>query len=325
MLTEYAITPQIFDCEHNINRPEWPGLLRSFCARLFGEGRDGTVISNLYDGSWYETEFRQSLTSACEGKPEIALLLKGITKELQHRMVLRPPANTNYYPLSEIDWISEINNSSRTAPICRTVASSSDFGVNNFFSLEEPFWTENQKTKMLPPDMRLQIKELERLLRFSSVIGFACPFFSQGLDGQTQKCIPHDESVFPIEIIKQKISLYNMITNLQRVDFHVEKPVSSYSTQKWIKEINDFLCSQIVGLDRVSVNIFLRDKITDRRIMFGDLKNNDFKLRWVVSSTHFPRPKTDDSRPIPTAFSDSQVLALLNKKDTSTCYSRYYD
>ena len=321
MLTEYAITPQIFEWEHNSDRPEWLDLLRSFCARLFGEGRDGTVISNLYDGSWFKGGFITSYDFAKKHRHDVAVILSEIIKQCERRCVLRPEIQGTY-PCTEAEWVDEAKDA--TPPICQIVASSSDFGVNNFFSLEEPFWTENRKTKYLVPNTQLQIREIARLIQFSSAIALVCPFFCRGLDCNTRAINPHEESIFPMEILKQKIASYNRITPLHRVDVHVEYN-TQYNKVELAKGVANHIRIHISQNECHSVNVFIRDKITDRRILFGDSNNNDFKLRWAISATHFPI-RTDDSRQNLDTKSDSdpQVLALLGEKDASKCRSRYY-
>ena len=59
MLTEYALTPHLFDGRHNAGDPQWLDRLRRFGERLLPANPKracNTVVSDLCDGAWYGTE-----------------------------------------------------------------------------------------------------------------------------------------------------------------------------------------------------------------------------------------------------------------------------
>ncbi len=56
MLTEYAITPHVFDADHNAAYTEWLKELRAFGERLLPTGMNrvhNNVVSNLCDSHWF--------------------------------------------------------------------------------------------------------------------------------------------------------------------------------------------------------------------------------------------------------------------------------
>ena len=100
MLTEYALTPHLFDDRHNAGDPQWLDRLRRFGERLLPANPKracNTVVSDLCDGVWFSTEI-VSLISELEQRQDDdrsvripALdLLKTLRPRLERHLVKRP-------------------------------------------------------------------------------------------------------------------------------------------------------------------------------------------------------------------------------------------
>ena len=106
MLTEYALTPHLFDDEHNASDPHWLETLRSFGDRLLPAGQDrpfNTVVTDLYDASWYGNEFvplienleRRQEADRTKRLPALDLL-KSLRPRIERHLVTRPAVGADY-------------------------------------------------------------------------------------------------------------------------------------------------------------------------------------------------------------------------------------
>ena len=136
MLTEYALTPHLFDDEHNDEDSDWPAQLRYFGERLLPASQNGasnTVISDLHAGNWLFCGFApliDNLQARQDANRSVRLpaldLLKQLRPRLERQLVRRPICNSEM-PLDEAGWVGEAFESSKSSniPIHRIVACSS--------------------------------------------------------------------------------------------------------------------------------------------------------------------------------------------------------
>jgi hypothetical protein len=117
MLTEIAMTPEVFDQKSNPDVASWIDCLNALGANLFPRtAACPAMISNLQGGAWME-EVRNRLKNAADHR--VIDRLQRILKIIEEILVTRPQANG--WPDSEVEWVLEAAESHKLEPIGRVL------------------------------------------------------------------------------------------------------------------------------------------------------------------------------------------------------------
>lgn len=325
MLTEYALTPHIFDDEHNAENPLWLDQLRAFGNRLLpidDEQTVNTVIANLYGGSWFESNILQLIESLesrrCDSTNAQSAynLLRQLRTRIQRHLVTRPAKNSNY-PSEEEDWCQEAFkiDEETDIPIHRIVSSAKMQVSDKWFRLDQTntdgFWDRVPDREWIEAKVEKQIDCIKKLCSFYSFIGITSPHISSlGLGRDLN---------FAIKVIKTAINKENGLDRVRRIDIHTEWPCrGSMSREQFSDGILEKIHDEIGEKIKI-IRLYLWRSLLERHLMFGNATGGDKpNVIWTVSSTHFARPDTDGPDQDPATFT------LLPRKISSKLTSRYY-
>ncbi len=327
MLTEYALTPHLFDDQHNANDPEWLEELRAFGERLLpisGSNVFNTFVSDLCDGSWFKTEVASIIASLEQRRLENRVirlpaldLLKTLRPRLERHLVTRPYSETTW-PEAEEDWAGEAHHSSSSSgiPIHRIVASSR-LGKGPRWTIlgdacGEKFWQPVQTPQRPRADVGEQIGLLRRMSAFYTFLAFASPHLKAKGAG---KDLP-----FAVALAKDACRRPTGFDPLARIDLHSEGSIGRDSTRQEeataiLKKVKDELGPAIR-----MVRLFLWKTLKERSLLFGQSNGSDRKPRviWAVSPTHVARPDTDNPN------RDRHTFAVLPRAEVSKLAGEFY-
>ncbi|MFH1614298.1 MAG: hypothetical protein ABIG61_04335 [Planctomycetota bacterium] len=326
MLTEYALTPHVFDDEHNSNNPQWLEQLRAFGNRLLPVDQEqtfNTVISNLYSGSWYESNFLQIINSLEERQKTLhsklhALdLLKQMRPRIERHLIVRPAVKEDY-PLKEEDWHAEavLTNARTTLPIHRIVGSSKLKVENNGYRLDQinnndRFWDRIADRQWLEAKVETQVNYIKKMCSFYSFIGIASPHLS---------CLGSGRDLnFAIALIKSALDREHGLGAVQRLDLHTQGPYTGESERNTFAQNVMRRLQQEFDNKASLINLYLWPSLLERHLMFGKATGGEKpNTVWAISATHFARPDSDGPNQDPATFT------LLPTSLSSKVASRYY-
>lgn len=325
MLTEYALTPHLFDDRHNAADPEWLDRLRSFGGRLLPIAPhrvSNTIISDLCDGSWWanavlpvvdDLERRQRLNPA--SRIPALDLLKELRPRIERVCVSRPFC-TDRLPETEEEWAREAFASSQNSqlPIHRIVGSSLLTHGPNWHRLhelrDEPFWDCIPVTQTPAAVLERQLEAIRHPVQLYSFLAFASPYLDAMGAGK--------DLAFAVEFIRHALNRPAGFGPVRRIDLHTEGPFRQHERQPFAQRILDRIARDI-GAAACVVRLFLWPDILERRLLAGH-SNGDKRpgVIWAFSLTHVARPDTDGPEQEPPTFS------VLSPGDASRLVARYY-
>ena len=329
MLTEYALTPHLFDDEHNAGDGEWLERLRRFGARLLPRASAGvcnTVVSDLCDGSWYAYAF-DSIIQGLEHRQEAdrsrrlpALdLLKSLRQPLKDRLVVRPSVPpAEQLPEAEDEWAGEAEASAvrLKLPIHRLVGSGRLTAGTGRHRLDqtqdEAFWESILSAPTIPADVAEQLAAIRPLCCFYSFFAFSSPHLVAERSG--------GDLPFALALAKAAFARHHDFQPPRRIDLHTEgEPASAEKRDQQAKAILERARTEL-GRGADIVRVFLWQTVKERRLLVGHANEDDSRPRaaWGVAMTHVARPGIDDPE------RDEHTFTLLDRPALSRLYSNLY-
>jgi hypothetical protein len=326
MLTEYALTPYLFDDQHNSDDPEWLERLRAFGERLLptDSGRmSNTVVSDLCDGSWYATGFLPLLQDLERRRNEdhttltALALLKTLRPRLEGCLVKRPFCD-DLLPDSEEQWACEAETSSARSrlPIHRIVGSHRLAPGPQRHTLpqtqEETFWDTVPVTQTIPADMGQQLAAVQRMCSLYSFLAFASPQLSALGSGKDLN--------FAIEFARAALRRPRDFPPPQRIDLHAEGTTDGEAQRAQQAEAILRRVEADLGPATSLVRVLLWRTVKERRLLVGHSDSSDGHPRvlWAVAMTHVARPDTDSPA------RDRHTFSVLDRRETSRLSSELY-
>lgn len=328
MLTEYALTPHIFDDEYNADDPDWLAQLRLFGERLLPASQDGvfnTVIANLHAENWLFCGFApliDNLQARQDSNRSVRLpaldLLKQLRPRLERQLVRRPICDSNM-PLDEAGWVDEAFSSSKSSsiPIHRIVACSSyrrdsetpDQPIALLDTRQETFWNGISATQELPADISEQCNAIRSMCTFYKFIAFASPYLD--VQGST-------DLGFVVEMVKTAFNRPRGFGSPARIDLHTKGPAVKEDRQSFVYRIREKLIYKL-GEQADVIRLYLWPHLLERRLLVGRINGDKPAVVWAVSMTHVARRSLDGPN------QEDATFALLPAKGTSRHTSRYYN
>lgn len=327
MLTEYALTPHLFDDLHNADEPQWLERLRAFGLRLLPPGSAricNTVVSDLCNGSWYTNAFLPLLKDLEKRQNQDQTtrlpaldLLKTLRPRLADRLVERP-FSSDSLPDTEEQWAIEAESSGERLglPIHRLVGSQKLVPGQGRHTLsqtqDEAFWDSVSAAPTVPADLTQQLAVLRRMCSFYSFLAFASPQLVAEGSGK--------DLTFAIGLAKRAFHWHRDFSPLQRIDLHVKGDTGSDAARtRQAEAILDRVKTEL-GPATERVRVWLWRNVKERRLLVGhsDGSNAHPRVVWGVAMTHVARPGSDDPK------RDHHTFSVLERQATSRLTSDYY-
>ena len=327
MLTEYALTPHVFDHEHNAADPQWLQDLRAFCERMLPAGPNricNSVVSDLCDGHWFANEIapmiqelqRQQDENRHERIPALDLL-KSLRPRVERRLVARPFTGGTW-PQDEDTWAGEaVASSASTGIAIHRVVTSSQLTTNQKWTClgdatGEAFWEPVPPTSNPRADVAEQLALIRRMTAFYSFMAFVSPYI--GAEGAGK------DLTFAVNLVKATLDRPSGFPRPARIDFHTE---GTYKGNAERKAQADGILDRVrneIGSDVTMVRLFLWRDVKERRLIVGASDGTDKtpQTAWAVAMTHVARPDTDDPN------RDRHTFTVLARADASRLASDLY-
>ncbi len=327
MLTEYALTPHVFDADHNAANSEWLKELRSFGERLLPTGTNrvhNNVVSDLCDAHWFAQEIAPMIDTLQRQQDEDvhhrlpALdLLKAIRPQLERHLVSRPFTD-GIWPEDEESWAREAVASSESTGIAihRVVTSAQLATTQDWTSLKdamtERFWEPVAPVSNPRAELAEQLDLIRRMTAFYSFLAFASPHISAQGAGKDLR--------FAIGLAEAAFARPTQFPKLMRIDFHTEIYGRDAAERRDQAEKILDRVHNAIGNDVGIVRLFVWPDVKERRLVVGhsDGSDNTPKTAWAVAMTHVARPDTDNPQ------RDRHTFSVLPRAEVSRLASELY-
>lgn len=327
MLTEYSISPHIFDyecvCGAFPDKSDWTRALRSFCNSLVDDSRDepcGILIANIFDGLWL-----QKVQNMVDDKTRLNIYpdLRTFLCSLKERKILlhREKHDPNIMTLgeNEEEWVRESQRLKGKSLVHHVVTSVPMLNEKAFSdpSLHKPF----SPTQSVQSDIDSEVKCLEPFLSRCTALAITCPYICERKDdknGMPSSLEFHKEYGFVRELIRYKTASSQNKKQLAQVDFFINDVTikNIFSVEKTAQRIKDDVQTFFGG----KVRIFARPNVVERRLFFGKSDvDGTFSMRWAVATTHYARENAPNNN------GDKHVFSLLSPFAADDCYDFYYN
>ena len=321
MLTEFALTPDLFDEQHHAGDPAWREKIRAFGRGLFPPSNPcPTIIADLFGGTWsYAVGQAIARADPRGADPSIIGLLQSLRSRLQRACVKRPARGD--YPSDEAGWVRAACDFDGDAPIDRIVGtdafSQDRAGAARLSTLSrtgtDEFWNGITGTHSPRMDLGAQMDLLRPICLHATFICFASPHvYGSG----------SSDFDFATELITRALARPADFPRVELLDIHTKgepDPVARESHR-------DFVLHELrsrVGPPRPTVRLFFWPKLLERILLAGDVTidaagERAGKTRWALSLSHVARPVLDGPSADPTTW------ALLHDRDASRWHERLY-
>ncbi|MFW6114137.1 MAG: hypothetical protein ACOC7K_00175 [bacterium] len=328
MLTEYALTPHLFDDLHNADAPEWLPQLRRFGHRLLPPDHSrvcNTVVSDLYGGSWYASAFVplvEDLERRQQQDPTTRLpaldLLRALRPRLDWRLVVRPPCSQEM-PDAEDAWACEAEASAarlqlpyhRLVGSCRLSLAAGRHRLQQ--TDDEAFWDPVSPIQTIPATVNDQVLALQRMCSFYSFLSFSSQFMTAQGGGR--------DLAFAIAIARRALRRHHDFSPPNLIDLHTEGTTDGdVERQQQAEAILARVRAELGPAVRL-VRVFLWRDVKERRLLIGHCNGGSSQrpqVVWGVAMTHVVRPGTDDPN------RDRHTFPVLDRRETSRLYSDFY-
>jgi hypothetical protein len=318
MLSEFALTPSIFDESLHPDKEAWRDQLTDLNASLFPRTSAWpVVISNLYGESWFHCVEQIVNTISDHRAKKCCIELITRIKEI---LVSRP--SHGEWPEVDSDWCREALASHQVEPIDRIVSTTctKNFSTTEFSSIrsleevrEGGFWRGIDSSRSIRMVMADQIAALRKLCLHSEWAALITPY----------GC--NSEEEFTIELMKMVFERDSRFGSIHFV-LHTQAPdVADHEertrTQQRIAAHLANRMETIQGVNQ-SVELFFWPKLLDRNLVAGSYATDSsgakrMKPRWGMSFQHFARGGESDIAPT--------NWALLPRPTLSDVFSRLSD
>lgn len=315
MLTELALTPDVFDQQRHGDVPSWREKIRSLGRGLFPPGNPcPTIIADLYDGTW-SIELGRAIGRAAD--PGAENLLKSMRSKLERACVKRPCRGD--FPDEEAKWIQEARAFDQDAPLDRIVgtdqscerADARQCGLS--MTGADAFWNGITGVRYPPMELAAQMGLLRPICLHASFVCIASPYiYGSGAN----------DFDFVAALIRQAASRPPGFRNIGRVDIHTEGPAELNERDNRRDHVFRELRMQVPQV-RPEVRLYFWPKLLERILLAGDLTRDATggstgKTRWGVYLGHVARPASDGPNADPTTWT------LLHDSAASNWHHRLY-
>lgn len=292
MLTEFALTPEVFDpaCG-GPDREQWREHIREFARGAYPDHQVASLlVSNLYGGEW-KKRFRALVSSAQDADKE---LLQSIEPKLARSLVFRPAFGQT--PSQESHWITHAGYSSQRLPIDRVVYSSALANPPGICCRVQPvhdssrrdFWDCLGPQRDPQMDLAEQVRELTPLVTRFPLIAFASPHLHVG-DGK--------DAAFALALIKAACQRPQGFPGPVRIDLFTHAPSLKDAAAV---AIADYV--ERHARPRPILRLACLPKFVERVLMLGELDGDDADIRWGAHLGHVVRPALDGPGADPTTW-----------------------
>lgn len=315
MLTELALTPDVFDQQRHGDVPGWREKIRSLGRGLFPPSNPcPAIIADLYDGTW-SVELGRAIGRAAD--PGAQGLLKSMRSRLERACVKRPCRGD--YPDDEARWIQEARAFDADAPLDRIVwtdqcCQPSDARRCGLSMTEaDAFWNGVAGTHTPRMALNEQVALLRPVCLHAGFLSFASPHvYGSG----------SSDFDFAAELIAGALARPADFPRLELVDIHTKGEADSTARDNH----RDFVFRELtrrLGASRPTVRLFFWPKLLERILLAGDVTQGAGggptpRTRWAFSLSHVARPALDG----PTA--DPPTWVILHDRDTSRWHARLH-
>lgn len=324
MLTEFGLTPQIFDA--NTADANWRKHLLGLAHGIFPRDRTQPVpviVANFQAGRWFAEAV--SIIKGIRSMEKRIDAEKLLTK-LKDIVVDRPAVGT--LPTSEAKWLEEAFASHRTAPFTRLLATNgASNGMTDPGEILRRFAEvdiEEFRDGLLPsheevrPVLGEQIKALSSLCLHASFLAFASPYMRDDRG---------DDLAFTVGLMRQAICRPKSFSRPVVLDVHTEARSSPGSSdfatvlEREADHIWGKLPAEIRGTG--VVRLFMWPRLFERVLIAGTSARCDkgqlrLRARWAVKFSHVARPSDRHD-------GETNTLTLMAPAARDERYGRLYE
>lgn len=318
MLSEFALTPAIFDEAAHENELDWLLQVKELASGMFPRtGVCSSIVADLYSGSWRHLagDAAKRITD-----PRLAEHCKALLVQIDQILVGRPAAGI--WPESDADWAAEAVASAQAEPFDQIVVPGSTktemtVAAQKVTVLDEvvsaKFWAGTSPDRSPRMVVREQISLLKKLLAHLEWIKVINPF------GCTS------ESRFCYSLLAAALDCSHL-TETQRAELHVQQPDTHDDADRLTRQTrlaagaHRHLRENTTGDFEVKLFFWPREDLRERRILAGTyskrVNSPDLEsARWGLRTDHVAH-ETD--RP-----EDNTDWSLLDRRSLLRWHERY--
>jgi hypothetical protein len=283
MLTEFAITPQVFDA--NAADGNWLRHLNELARGIFPMDRKQPVpviVSNFHAGRWFEeaTSIVERIHS--QGKREKA---KSFLTKLSQLLVDRPAEGD--LPINEEMWIEEALESHRCAPLGRLLVTHDPSEENRWPNgllckvasiVDDGFWDGISSPRHPRRVIREQIDEMSSICLHATFLAFVSPHINDS----------GNDLAFAIELIQRALGRPRTFQT-PTIDIHtMVRSSPAPESDHILRGLRAARCGS------ATVRLLLWPKLLERILIAGSALGDKAgehrrRARWAVSLTHVAR------------------------------------
>lgn len=293
MLTEVALTPQVFDPDSNPDTEAWLGCLDALAHDFFPRNAASPVLgANLQNGGWID-EMR-SMVGQIKDKKAL-WKVQALSQRLKDILVPRPIVNCR--PDAEDGWAEEAIASHGAEPIGRILMTDGlhvgfHSGGANCHALQsvrdDSFWSGIQNTVQVPMKIGQQIALLRPLCLHSRYLALKLPYVHGSSD---------DETPFAAAVFGSAFRRSDGFSAVQ-AELHVTGDgLQGDSLTNTVHNIRSILEEELPAGSEVLLCFW--PHFIDRKLLAGILTESGGSQvrapRWGVGFQHVARPR--DNRP----------------------------
>jgi hypothetical protein len=319
MLTEFALTPSVFEQDAQVDLELWREQLRDLGNRMFPVVSAWPVmVSDLHAGSWHELA-KQTVKSITDQKARF--LCQGILENSAKVLVTRPSVAD--WPSTAVEWGKEAIDSHAAEPIERIVSCKPAYDVLsancNFIRCitEVPdagFWKDVSADQSPPMKILDQVRMLRKLCVHSEFLCLITPHIYGGSD---------DETDFAIEIIRSTFRRPEGFRKPQ-IEVHTEAYEPDTAASEYTAKLGRLINAVGRSLQTAlrageTIRLVIWPKLLDRLVIAGVYAEATGGIgrrspRWGISMNHIARRRDEKAA----AFTEWKLL----KRDS---FGRWFD
>lgn len=318
MLSEFALTPAIFDEGAHENKLDWLLQVKELGAGLFPRtGVCASLVADLYAGSW-----RHQASDAAKqiGDPRIAEHCKALLVQIDQILVQRPAVAE--WPETDAAWATEAVGSNQVDPFDRIVAPKStkvqmEEGAEHVRDLDEvlsaKFWSGMGPDRSPAMVVGEQVSLLGKLLAHLQWIRVINPY---GCTSESRFCYTLLATAFGC----------NHLTQTRQAELHVQQPDTSDDVDRLARQVRLAEAAHRHLRDNTpddfDVRLFFwrREQLRERRIIAGTysrrLNSPELEsVRWGLRTDHVAH-ETDKPE-------DNTDWSLLDRRSLLRWHEKY--
>jgi len=313
MLTEVALTPQVFDPENNPDTEPWLGCISELGHGFFPRGGAPPVmVANLQDGGW-AGEVKNAVGRITDHRARVRV--QQLASRLKEIVIDRP--SVNYWPDGEEGWANEAVASHKFEPIGRIVLTDG-FGESYQPSAgkcctlkqtcQDTFWEGIQSSGPVPMNIGQQVALLRPVCAHAHYLVLKLPHVRGSRD---------DETPFAAALFE---SAFRRSARFQPVQAELHVSGEGLQGRALTNTVSNIHSSLAQALPRGSeVLLCLRPRFIDRKLVAGILTKSAGQVlrapRWAISFDHVARPHDNRSDATWSLIAPQNLAALAKDLD----------